>query len=129
MSIEFLIIMGFAFLLIIPVMLLFLTEAQDLNEDITAVQVQKLASELIDAVDNVYYLGEPTKKTINIYIPKYVEGASFVSNRIIFNVSTGTAEYAVTKFAATNVTGSLNTNPGIHSIEISAESNQVRIEG
>lgn len=128
-SIEFLIITGFSFFLIIPVMLLFLTEARDINEDITSVQVQKLADELVDAVNNVYYLGDPTKKTINIYIPKFVQSATFNANQIIINVSTGSSEYIVSRFVAPNLTGSLNTNAGTHTIEISAVGNQVNING
>jgi len=128
-SVEFLMITAFAFLLIIPIMLLFLIEAQDINEDITSVQVKKLADELEDAVNNVYYLGEPTKKTINIYVPKFVDSIDFVNNQIQFSMDTGASTYIVYRFVATNVTGSLNANPGMHTIEITAEGNSVRIEG
>ena len=129
MSVEFLMITAFAFLLIIPVLLLFLTEAQDINDDVTAIQVKKLSEELLDSVNNVYYLGAPTKKTFNIYIPQNVVSASFEENRIMLSVDTGASTYAVVKFAATNVTGSLNTNSGRHSIEVTAEADSVRIEG
>ncbi|NQU98680.1 hypothetical protein HQ533_04385 [Candidatus Woesearchaeota archaeon] len=129
-SLEFLMITAFAFLLIIPVMLLFLTEAQGLDEDITSAQLNKLAEELVDAIDNVYYLGEPTTKTLEIYVPKHIELVTFIDNRTIYEVDTGTFAYNFTRFVATNnVSGTLNTNPGRHSIKISAVGDGVTILG
>ncbi|MBC8494872.1 hypothetical protein H8D36_01835 [archaeon] len=128
-SVEFLIIMAFAFILIIPVLILFLIETNNINQDVTAAQVNKLADELLDAVDNVYYLGAPTQKTLNIYIPDYVEEAMFVGNQIRFNVSPGAFSYIIVRAAATNITGSLNTNNGMHSIKITAVDETVNIEG
>lgn len=128
-SMEFLLIMGFAFLLIIPVIILFLTQVSDINEDVTAAQLQKLGNELIDSIDNVYYLGAPTKKTIEIYVPDFIESIEFIGNQIWFNVSTGNVAYSIIKVAAANITGSLNTNYGMHVITITAEANSVRVEG
>ncbi|MFH1589636.1 MAG: hypothetical protein ABIB43_03670 [archaeon] len=127
-SMEFLMVTGFAFLLIVPVLILFLTHTQDLNEDITAVQITKLGKELVDAADNVYYLGQPTKKTIQIYIPKFVESVEFIDNQIIISVDTGAISYTSIEIAASNITGSVVTNPGLHSIEIIAQSNSVIIQ-
>lgn len=127
-SMEFLMVTGFAFLLLIPVLILFLTQTQDINEDVTAAQVNKLGEELVGSVNNVYYLGEPTKKTIHAYIPKYVKSITFVNNLIIFNVDTGSFSYVVTKIAAANITGNLNSNAGLHTIEIIAQGNYVIIQ-
>lgn len=127
-SMEFLMVTGFAFLLLIPVLILFLTQTQDINEDVTAAQVNKLGEELVESVNNVYYLGEPTKKTIHAYIPKYVKSITFTDNRIIFTVDTGTFSYVVTKIAAANITGSLSSNAGLHTIEIIAQGNAVIIQ-
>ncbi|MBU0471461.1 MAG: hypothetical protein KKF65_02470 [Nanoarchaeota archaeon] len=129
-SLEFLMITGFAFMLIIPVMLLFLTEAQDIDEDVSSAQLKKLAEELVDAIDNVYYLGEPTAKTLEIYVPRYVQSVIFTGNRTIFEVDSGTFIYNFTRFVATNnLSGSLNSNPGMHSIKISAVGNGVTVIG
>ncbi|MFH1770225.1 MAG: hypothetical protein ABH828_01575 [archaeon] len=127
-SMEFLLVTGFAFLLLIPILILFLTQTQDINEDVTAAQVNKLGEELVGSVNNVYYLGEPTKKTINAYIPKYVESITFDQNRIIFNVDTGDWAYVVTKIAVANISGNLDSNAGLHTIEIIAQGNSVIIQ-
>jgi|FLOH01.1.fsa_nt_gi uncharacterized protein (UPF0333 family) len=128
-SLEFLMIMMFAFLLLIPVIILFMVETNDINEDVTSAQIHKLADELQDGANNVYYLGYPTKKTLNIYIPKYIDSITFQNNYILFNMSTGYYDYNIIRFTAANISGSLDTNPGMHAIEISANSNGVDIQG
>ena len=128
-SMEFLLIMGVAFVMIIPVLILFLTQSQDMQEDVSAAQVNKLADELVDAADNVYYLGTPSKKTIKAYMPNFIESFNFTSNRIIINVNTGSRQYSIFKVTAANLTGTLSTEVGLHVIEITADNNGVKIEG
>ncbi len=128
-SMEFLLIMGVAFVMIIPVLILFLTQSQDMQEDVSAAQIDKLANELVNAADNVYYLGAPSKKTIKAYMPSFVKNINFTSNRIIVNIDTGDRQYSIFKVTAANVSGTLSTDIGLHVIEITAESNGVKIEG
>ncbi|MBU0666724.1 MAG: hypothetical protein ABIC91_00105 [Nanoarchaeota archaeon] len=128
-SMEFLLIMGIAFVMLIPTLILFLTQSQDMQEDVTSVQLNKLAEELVLASDTVYYLGEPSKKTIKVYMPKFVESINFTMNRMLFNVDSGHLKYTLLKVTAANITGNLSSEPGVHIIEIVSEGDTVRITG
>lgn len=129
-SFEFLMIVSFAFLLIMPIMIIFMTQANDLNNDVTGAQVNKLAEELQETVNEVYYLGSDTTRTLEIYIPKFVDSASFVNETIRFNITHDARSYLIVKTVDTSVSGSLNTNPGVHRIRISAtDYGTVEIQG
>ena len=56
-------VVGFAFLMTIPLIIIFYQQSETLDTEITASQIDKVASEIRDAADEVYYLGAPSKKT------------------------------------------------------------------
>lgn len=51
-------------------------------------QVDRLARELVDAAESVYFLGAPSKTTIKVEIPKNIEGISIEKNTVLFIVNT-----------------------------------------
>ncbi|MBN2052766.1 hypothetical protein JW756_04650 [Candidatus Woesearchaeota archaeon] len=132
-SLEFLMVVGFAFLLTIPLIILFYQQTDNINTEVTASQVDKIASEIRDAGDEVYYLGTPSKKTIIVYMPDNVKGISFQDNAIVFTVESSSGDYELVKWLAANITddSALLYNEGIHRISIESvetfESSEVKI--
>ncbi len=120
-SMEFLLVVGFAFLMTVPLIVIFYQQSQSINTEVSASQIDKVASEVRDAADEVYYLGSPSKKSISIFMPEGVEGVSFVNNpsgaSINFNVNSPSGNYEVVKWVASNtLSGSIGTFEGIHCI-------------
>jgi len=127
LSLEFLIIVGFAFFMTIPLIIIFYQQSESINNDITASQVDKVASEIRDAADEVFYLGAPSKKTITAYIPKGVQSITISGNKIIFLVDSPNGDYEVVKWSAANLTGSIQNYKGIHHVSVEAFDTYVRI--
>ncbi len=128
-SVEFLFVVGFAFLMTIPLIIIFYQQSENLDREITASQVDKVASEIRDAADEVYYLGEPSKKTITVYVPESVRFITLDNDKIIFNVSSASGEYQVVKWCAANLIGSIKQHKGIHVVRVQAMTNYVNITG
>ncbi len=126
-SMEFLIVVGFAFLMTIPLFILFYRQSETINTEVTASQIDKVASEIRDAVDEVYYLGSPSKKTITVYIPKGVQSITLNDNYITFLVDAPGGDYEIVKWTAGNVSGSIDTFKGIHHISAESLGNEVMI--
>ena len=126
-SMEFLIVLGFAFLMTIPLIALFYQQSDNLNKDISGSQIDKVASEIRDAADEVFYLGSPSKKTITVYIPKEVDVITIVNNTIIFAVTSSGNDYEVVKWSSANLTGSITPSVGIHHVSAESYDNYVQI--
>ena len=126
-SIEFLIVVGIAFLMTIPLILIFYQQSANLNTEITSSQVDKVASEIRDAADEVYYLGSPSKKTVSIYMPEGVQSVSVVNDKIIFFVDSAEGDYEVVKWTVANLTGSIESHRGIHHVSVEAYDTYVDI--
>ena len=82
-AIEYLIITAFAFLFTLPIIALFYSQSHELNEGISSSQAERIASEIVDAANQVYYLGQPSKKTILFYMPKNVQQVSIQEKSIV----------------------------------------------
>jgi uncharacterized protein (UPF0333 family) len=120
-SMEFLIVVGFAFLMTIPLVIIFFQQSQTINTEVTASQADKVASEIRDAADEVYYLGSPSKKTITIYVPEGVKSITLLDNKIIFLVDSPGGDYELVKWSAANLSGGVPASKGL--LRIAAESN------
>ncbi len=129
-SLEFLMIMGVAMLMILPLVVVFFQQSENLNTEITDSQADKVASEIRDAADEVFYLGAPSKKTVSIYMPENVVSAGLSDNRIILTIDSSWGDYEIVKWCAANFSSSsaLSNHPGIHVISVEAEDDLVRLE-
>lgn len=124
-SMEFLMVVGFAFLMTAPLIIIFYQQSENINTEVTSSQLDKVASEIRDAADEVYYLGSPSMKTITVYMPKGVKSITIANNSIKFVVSSPGKDYDLMKWTVANVTGTIRTFEGIH--HISAESHDIYV--
>jgi len=126
-SMEYLLLFGFAALMTFPIIVLFFTQSQDMNDDVANAQIDRVLREIVDAADTVYYTGEPARKTVKVYMPKHVESVIVNRNYIQANITSGRGTFSVTKSSAANLTGTLTSTVGVHIVKVEAQSNQVNI--
>ena len=117
-AMEYLIITGIAFLLLIPVVLIAYTQSARFADDVAAAQIQKIGQEIIDGAQAVWYAGPPAKTTRTLHFPHGVRAIDFQNQTLVFTVSGtgGPYEYAV--YSEANLTGALGTSEGLHVIVI-----------
>ena len=120
-SLEFLMIMGVAMMMILPLIVVFFQQSENLNTEITDSQADKIASEIRDAADEVFYLGAPSKKTISVYMPENVVSAQLSENKIILTIDSADGDYEIVKWTAANLSGTLYDHSGIHVISVEAD--------
>ena len=125
-SMEYLLVTAFAFLILVPIILIAYSQQSRFSQDVTAAQLQKIGSTLVDNANAVYYAGQPTKRTVQLYFPEGIQGITISGNAITFDMM-GTPHYQYAAFAETNMTGSLRTFTGLHTIEIVAGENEVNV--
>lgn len=126
-SMEYLLVTGFALLLLFPIIIIAYSQSATFSDDVTAAQLEKVGNEIASAADTVYYAGAPTKKTIKVYFPKNVRDVSISGNTIVFTAGGQGGEFEYAVFSEANMTGSLGTFDGIHVITLIASETQVNI--
>lgn len=127
-SAEFLMVFSFAFLMTFPLIALFIDQRGYVEDDIAQNQLRNIAIKIADKAEIVYYQGEPTKTTIKADFPKGVESASIVNGEISFIYSMAKGELReVVHVSPVNISGTLETYDGRHTIEIAAEGGGVSV--
>lgn len=124
-SIEYLSILGFVMAIIIFILILSQIYARQIEDQIIINQVDKLAKEIVDSAESVYYFGEPTKTTIKAYIPDKVDSIDFTSDGISFKVRKAEGVTDISYASSINLTGSISNAPGIRYIQIEAREGYV----
>lgn len=127
-SVEYMIIIGFATIVTIPLIIIYYNFTQDSSEEINSVQMIQLAKKIVDAAESVYYLGEPSQTTIKVNIPDNVIGINISSGKeIVFKLKTRAGEVDIVQSTSVNISGSLPTNKSFYAITLIARSNFVNV--
>jgi hypothetical protein len=124
---EYLIIFGIAFAMTLPLIVIYAKQTGNMQADVTQMQIYKTASKISDYAEQVYYMGEPSQRTLYIDFPQGVNSVTINGTMIIFNVTTTDLTYTVVKETTANLTGFIKNFEGQHRIIFKAESNLVNI--
>ena len=79
-SMEYLMIIGFTLVLVIPLLLVFNSTWRDQQGDLAVSQMSNVADEIIQAANEVNALGESSQKILNVYFPENVHGLHVIDN-------------------------------------------------
>ncbi len=126
-SMEYMMIVGFSLLLIIPALLLFNEEKRDIKDSVTISQSDEIIRKLIDTSEKVHYLGEPSKITIKVFMPSNIKSISITNKSILFMLDIDNKDFPVYGYSTINISGNLSTGPGIRYISIESHGSYVDI--
>ncbi|MEM2138899.1 MAG: hypothetical protein QXM96_01980, partial [Candidatus Woesearchaeota archaeon] len=85
---EFLVIFGFVFLMILPLILIYYDQLFFIKDEISENQIRNIMIKISDKAESIYFLGEPSQTIINVYFPENIESINFTKNAVIFNYRT-----------------------------------------
>lgn len=89
-AIEYLLVGAMVTLIILPTMYIFYAYSQRSNEEIRQSQLSKVGTDIVDVAEQVYYLGEPSKVTIDEVMPEGVIGIEIWENQeLVFFLKDG----------------------------------------
>jgi len=126
-SLEYLIIFSISFILLIPLIIIFVTQTQHMQEDITNAQLDKLSSDISDAASEVYFLGPPAQKTVRVTFPTGIKSIDFEPYGLVFHVQVNELAFDFVKEVSVNLTGSLQSFEGPHVIVVQSQGSSVHI--
>lgn len=122
-SIEYLMVMGFALLIVVPLFLIYYEQANRLGDETTGASIQRAAVQVAETADTVYYLGAPSRRTLTVDLPENIQGVALSGRSIVFTVSSSHGAYEQVAWSAANLTGSFSSVAGPHVLVIEALDN------
>jgi ABC-type glycerol-3-phosphate transport system permease component len=126
-SLEYLMLIGFVFIALVPAMLLAYNAYKD-NQDIIAIRQAKQASEaIIQESEAIYYLGPPSMSTIKVYVPGQIFEVVVDDFELTMRVRTSNGIDDVSTISRVNITGVVPSTQGSHIVTVSATGTQVII--
>jgi uncharacterized protein (UPF0333 family) len=127
LSIEYVLIMGFSLLMLMPLMTIFIYNNNSFNEDVAIRECGKALSSIITTSETVQYLGEPTQKTIRVYLPNNIINTTFNNRQASITLLLNGKAQEIIKSSNINMTGNITIHQGIHTLRIRAINNTVMI--
>ena len=129
-SVEFITIFGFVFLMTIPLIVIFFDQTGSVQDAIAGNHLRNIAIKVTDKAETMYYLGEPSRTTVKTQFPERIEYINITSRIIIFGYRTAKNNLQeILSVSQVNLTGNISTNPGIHYIVIESSGDVVSISG
>jgi uncharacterized protein (UPF0333 family) len=126
-SVEYMLVMGFAALMTVPLLLIYYSYSSDSSESVAASQALQIARRIVDASESVYYLGSPSQTTLKLSFPDKIYSTNLSNKELVFKIKTKNGITDIVQVSAVNLSGNLPTSQGIHVITISAQNNYVQI--
>ena len=124
-SMEYLIIVGFVAAITVPLIIIFNSHSTEMNENIAANQVDHIAAKIVDAAESVYYLGESSKITFRVNMPKHITSVTIGNNEVVFFVKKLAGMDEVVKYSPVLINGSISSKPGIYDIVVESRGDYV----
>ena len=126
-SIEYMLIMGFAALMTIPLLIIYYTYTFDSTDTVTTSQAMQIARKIVDASESVYYLGKPSQTTLKLNFPDRIDSTNLSNKEVVFKIKTKSGVTDIVQVSSVNMSGSLPITQGIHIVTIKAEEGSVKI--
>lgn len=126
-SVEYMLIMGFATIMVIPLLLIYYTYSSDTSSSVTASQALQIARNIVDSSESVYYLGKPSQTTLKLNFPENIYLINLSNKEVVFKIKTKNGITDIVQVSSVNITGNLPTSQGIHIITVKAEDGYVQL--
>jgi uncharacterized protein (UPF0333 family) len=127
-SVEYMFIIGFVTVVVVPLIVIYHTFTQESSEEISSSQIIQVAKKVVDAAESVYYLGEPSQTTLKVSIPDNIVSVNLSAGyEVVFKMKTKSGKSDIVQNSKVNITGSLPVNEGIYTVTVRAVSDHVEV--
>jgi hypothetical protein len=126
-AMEYMILMGFIVLLTAPLILIYYKYSYSTEYELSQNQIFNMGNKIIDNAESVYYQGNQSKTTMKVRIPEKIIVINVTRNEITFSMDNKGKRSDVVIVSKINLTGNINSLPGIRYISITSQGNYVSI--
>ncbi len=126
-SVEYLVVFGFVTMVVIIILGIALNYSGSVKDNIKITQINSYANEIIAASESVFYAGEPSKATIDCYLPENVKEVQVAENSLFITVETHTGTDKMAYSSKVPISGILSGTGGVKKIEVVANETSITL--
>lgn len=126
-STEYLIVVGFVTFLVLGILGVAFFYTSITNDQIKVSQVSNFANKIISSSESVFYAGEPSKLTLNGYLPIGVNSFEIMQNEIVVSITTSSGITTMSFTSNVPLSGNISHTDGVKRIEVLAQQDEVLI--
>jgi hypothetical protein len=127
-GVEYLLVVGFISFAIISILALSYFYSGQIKDRIKLNQVEGFATQLVGFCESVFFAGEPSMKTVRLYLPDGVESIEINSDNIVITtIVSGGAQNKRVYESKVPLQGSITVEEGIKKLSLEATQDYVLI--
>jgi hypothetical protein len=119
--------MGFVTFILVGLLSFAYFYGSSVQDRIRMTQALNYGNKIISTAESVFYAGEPSKATIEVYLPDGVKEVQISGNEVAVSVRTSTGLNKLVFTSKVPLVGSLQSSQGIKKVELTADSESVLI--
>jgi hypothetical protein len=119
-AMEYMITMGFVLAALSALIVVYYVYTQGSTEELTASQLSKIAKDVVDSAEEVYYLGKPSQVSMRVYIPERLESATVSGKQLVLVMRTDQGPAEIVESSAVNISGGFPLNEGVYLLTVKA---------
>ncbi|MFH1286039.1 MAG: hypothetical protein ABIH99_05660 [Candidatus Micrarchaeota archaeon] len=129
-SVEVMVILGFAIVFLIPVVFVAYSQSNSFNEQLAITQAEASAKRIAEAVNSVGAMGAGGISTVDIIVPPETESILITGREVVFKVRSRGEITEVVKTTDYKMIGTLAalSSGATHSIRVTALADSVNVE-
>lgn len=125
---EYMIIVAFVTLAITSILIFAFFYSNQVKDSLKENNIENFASQLISSSETVFFSGEPSKTTIQLYLPAGVEDISISSYDIVVTTRTSGGSLNIRNFQSkVPLNGTINPSEGLKKIVLEAKEDFTQI--
>ena len=121
------IIIGFVTFAILVILVMAFTYSGLIKDRIKANQIESFTIQLINNAESVFFSGEPSISTIQLYLPEGVQAITINTNEIVVTFSSSSGQNIRAFSSNVPLQGTLTSGEGTRTITLEAKANYVMI--
>ena len=126
-SMEYMLIIGFASLMAIPLLLIYYTYTSESSDSVATSQALQIARKIVDSAESVYYLGKPSQTILKLNFPDRIYSTNLSNKEVVFKIKTKDGVTDIVQVSSVNMSGTLPKTQGVYTLTIKAEDGYVQI--
>jgi len=126
-GIEYMIILGFVSFAILLIFVLAIFYSGQIKDKIKLNQVESFAVQLINSAESVFFAGEPSKTSVNLYLPEGIINLTITQDYLIITTRTSFGDNKKAYKSRVPLQGSISSGEGIKKLSLEATENFVLI--
>src|SRR3989344_5132100 len=125
---EYIIIVGFVIVVLVPITILYIRYSSESSDSVTASKIEHITNEIATAADSVYAYGEGSQLKIEVDFPSNIKEIEFNGKEVVFTViNSKNQEVEIVQVADIELEGNITVMPGKKEIIVKSLGNSVSV--